>query len=68
MVLLIDPQALLSGREIAELGIDTGAIEHEETSEGDSNQAAPASSSGGLRKGKGSRKESSDAPAAALHD
>ena len=70
MVLLIDPQALLSGRELSELGIEgvsADAVTHE-ASDG-AEQAAPAASTGGgLRKSKSSRKESADAPAAAVHD
>jgi len=70
MVLLIDPQALLSGRELSELGIEgvsADADTHEASD--DAELAAPAASTGGgLRKSKSSRKESADAPAAAVHD
>lgn len=67
MVLLIDPSALLSGRELSELGIEGVDADASESHEiDDAAPAAPAASSGGgLRKSKSSRKDSADAPAAA---
>lgn len=70
MVLLIDPQALLSGRELSELGIE--GVSENADSHDLSDEATPAASAastgGGLRKSRSSRKDSADAPAAAVHD
>ncbi len=69
MVLLIDPTALLSGRELTELGIEgTGEDAHASAGDDGAEHSASAASSGGLKKSKSSRKESADAPAAAVHE
>jgi len=68
MVLLIDPQALLSGREINELGIEgvhAGADESIDSASGASEAPAASSAGGGLKKSRSSRKDAADAPAAA---
>jgi len=72
MVLLIDPQALLSGRELSELGIEGAGADHGAAIDHDDGIDAPpagAGTGGGLKKSKSGRKENADTPATAvLHD
>jgi len=72
MVLLIDPQALLSGRELSELGIEGVSADHGAASDQDDGIDAPpagAGTGGGLKKSKSGRKENADTSVTAvLHD